>query len=101
MKKFLIQTSQHLEPPVLENKRRKLQIEPHEMYIESTFSSVGKDIAALYFNFLPIQGPFVITPCMDCPNKEAQFEMTIFSNHDLELERLDDRKNTALIGKWE
>lgn len=54
MKKFLMQTSQHLEPPALENKRRKLQIEPHEMYIESTFSSTGKDIAALYFNFLPI-----------------------------------------------
>lgn len=38
---------------------------------------------------------------MDCPNKEAQFEMTIFSNHDVELERLDDQKNSALIGKWE
>lgn len=90
MKKFLMQTAQHLEPPELEGKRRKLQIGPHEMYIESTFSSAGKDIAALYFHFLPIQGPFVIIPCLEVPNKESGFEMIIFSNYPVHLEKLDN-----------
>lgn len=101
MEKFLKQISQHLKAPELENKRRKLQRGSHEMYLESTFCSSSKDIGCLYFHFLRIQGPFVIIPCMEKPGFEAQYELVIYSNNPVDLEKLDDKKNQALIGNWE
>lgn len=101
MKKFLLQTSQHLKPPRLENKERKLVIGPHDVYYESTFSRF--DLSALYFNFLPIEGPFIIIPCIS-QNKDSdvvEYDMTIYSNGDLYVEPLDDNKNIACIDEWE
>lgn len=96
--KLLHQTQQHLQPPVMDMISRKLQVGPQEFYKESTFST--NDIAAMYFNFLPIEGPFVIIPCLDKVNYQAKYKLTIFSNNPIEVKKLNDNKNAALIGDW-
>jgi len=97
--KLLHQTQQHLQPPVMDVISRKLMVGPQEFYKESTFST--NELAAMYFHFLPIEGPFVIVPCLDKVNSTAKYKLTIFSNNPIEVRRLNDNKNSALIGEWE
>ena len=48
---------------MMENIERKLSIKPQEKFKESTYYS--EEIAALYFNFNPTEGPFIIVPSLD------------------------------------
>lgn len=96
--KLLHQTSQHLQPPVMDKIERKLQIGNQEFYVESTFST--NDLAAMYFHFLPIEGPFVIVPCLDKVNSQAKYKLTIFSNNPIDVKKLNDNKNAAIVGEW-
>lgn len=101
MKKFLLQTSQHLKAPILDKKERQLVIGPHDMYYESSFAKA--DLSALYFHFLPIEGPFIIIPCIS-KNSDAvsvDYDMTIYSNGEIFVEKLDDSRNVALVDEWE
>jgi hypothetical protein len=96
--KLLAQTEAHLVPPKMKNIERKLQIGNHEMYIESSFANY--DLAALYFHFLPIEGPLVIIPCLSEKNKYCGYRMTICADKPIEIERLKEDRNVALIGAW-
>jgi len=85
-------------PPVLENLERKLQILPNEWYIESQFK--GEDVAATYSFWKPTKGPFLIVPSLDAPEIFAEFTLTVFSSHPVEVEKLEDSKNMVISGEW-
>lgn len=97
--KLLMQTSDYLEPPKLEKIERKLLVGPHEDYYESSFKN--KDLAALYFHFLPIHGPLVIMPCLSEKNKNYAYNLRIYSDKKISIHRLDESKNSCLVGAWE
>lgn len=102
MRKFMLQTQQHLKPPKLQNKERKLVIAGHDMYFQSTYTR--KNLGALYFNFLPIEGPFIIVPSIskNCDIDEPiKYRMTIYSNNDINVEKLDDSRNIAIVDEWD
>ncbi len=83
----------------MENIERKLQIKVQEKFKESTYYS--EEIAALYFNFNPTEGPFIIVPSLDFEDKPANYRLTIFSNNPVQLQKLDDNFNDVVIGKWD
>jgi calpain len=85
-------------PPKLDNVERKLQIQTGEWYIESSFKS--EDVAALYAFWQPTQGPFLIVPSLAREESTADFTLTIFSSHSVEVKKLEESKNFVLSGKW-
>lgn len=97
--KLLKQTAEHLEPPKMLEIERKLQIGKHEDYYESSFAN--QDIAALYFHFLPIQGPLVIVPCQSERSKNNNFTLKIYSDKKVSISKLDESKNVCLVSSWE
>ena len=56
-------TKDFLKKPVLNIMDRKLTLKKNEMYIESSFFS--NEVACLYLKVMPIEGPFIIVPCID------------------------------------
>lgn len=61
---------------------------------------INDDVSALYFNWNPTEGPFVIIPSLEQADKPCPFKLTIFSNNPVELKKLDERKNAVLVGEW-
>eukprot|EP01016_Furgasonia_blochmanni_P040857 TRINITY_DN5246_c0_g1_i5.p1 TRINITY_DN5246_c0_g1~~TRINITY_DN5246_c0_g1_i5.p1 ORF type:complete len:345 (+),score=100.44 TRINITY_DN5246_c0_g1_i5:69-1037(+) len=98
-KKLMSQTDAQLKAPIMEHIERKLQIKPTEPCIESSYAN--EETAALYFFWNPIEGPFIIVPCLYEEDVNAKYTLTIFSNNPVELEKLDESKNAVLIGKWD
>lgn len=56
-------TRDFLKKPVLGVMDRKLTLKNNEMFIESSFFS--NEVACLYLKVMPIEGPFIIVPCLD------------------------------------
>ena len=56
-------TKEFLKKPILNVMDRKLLLKKNEMYIESSFFS--NEVACLYLKVMPIEGPFIIVPCLD------------------------------------
>lgn len=75
-----------------------MQILPGEWYEESYYKS--EDVAAIYAFYQPTQGPFIIVPSMGKEEFTADFTLSIFSSHQVEIEKLEDSKNAVLSGKW-
>lgn len=80
----------------MEGIERKLLIGSNEKFKQSTYFS--EDVAALYFNYNPTEGPFIIIPSLDLPDKSANYRLTIYSNNPVELVKLDESKNAVLVG---
>ena len=58
----------------MEGIERKLLIGSNEKFKQSTYFS--EDVAALYFNYNPTEGPFIIIPSLDLPDKSANYRLT-------------------------
>ena len=72
--RLLAQTKGHLEPPEMDFIERKLQILQGEKFRESTYFS--DEVASLYFNWNPTEGPFVIIPSLDHEEKISNYRLT-------------------------
>lgn len=72
--RLLTQTKGHLEPPVMDLIERKLQIHIGEKFKESTYFS--DEVASLYFNWNPTEGPFIIIPSLDQEDKISNYRLT-------------------------
>ena len=66
----------------MEGIERKLLIGSNEKFKQSTYFS--EDVAALYFNYNPTEGPFIIIPSLDLPDKSANYRLT--SNYILKIQ---------------
>lgn len=77
---------------------RKLQIGYQEKFYESTYSN--DDVCALYFYWNPTQGPFCIIPSLQLDEKYSSYKLTIYSNKPVDMVKLDEKRNAALIGQW-
>ncbi|CAD8158986.1 unnamed protein product [Paramecium octaurelia] len=97
--RLLKQTQQQLEAPKMVGIQRKLLIGSNEKFKQSTY--FNEDVAALYFHFNPTEGPFIIIPSLDQEDRSANYKLTIYSNQEVELTKLDETKNQVHIGKWE
>lgn len=60
---LLKKTKEFLKKHEYEYIERKLILQSNEIYYESSFSS--NDVACLYFKVLPIEGPYIIIPCLE------------------------------------
>ena len=60
---LLKKTKEFLKKPEFDNFERKLILQSNEIFYQSSFAS--NDVACLYFNVLPIEGPFIIIPCLE------------------------------------
>lgn len=60
---LLKKTKEFLKKHEYEYIERKLMLQSNEIYYESSFAS--NDVACLYFKVLPIEGPFIIIPCLE------------------------------------
>lgn len=72
--RLLAQTKGHLEPPEMDYIERKLQIQTGEKFRESTYFS--DEVASLYFNWNPTEGPFIIIPSLDHEEKISNYRLT-------------------------
>ena len=99
LQRLLQQTSEYLEPPVMDSIERKLLIPSTEKFKESNYS--GEEASALFFKWNPTEGPFTIIPTVDLEGRTAAYKLTIFSNNPIELKKLDEHTNSVLIGRWE
>ena len=63
LQRLLQQTSEYLEPPVMDSIERKLHMLPTEKFKESTY--LGDEASALFFKWNPTEGPFTIIPTVD------------------------------------
>ena len=78
--------------------QRKLQIFTKEYFKETVYHS--EELSCLYFKLNPTDGPFIIVPSMDVEDKTANFRLQIFSDNEIELEKLDENRNSVQIGSW-
>ncbi|EGR31206.1 hypothetical protein IMG5_115920 [Ichthyophthirius multifiliis] len=99
LQRLLAQTDQQLEPPEMIHIERKLFVGYAEKFKESFYKN--DEVAALFFSWNPTEGPFIIIPSMNEEDKYAGYKLTIFSNHPVQLQKLDENINSVLIGKWE
>ena len=60
---LLKKTKEYLRKPVLNTLDRMLLLKSNELYIESSFYS--NEVACLYLKVMPIEGPFILVPCLD------------------------------------
>lgn len=67
LQRLLQQTSEYLQPPIMDDIERKLFVLPEEKFKESDYHS--PDVAALYYNLNPTEGPFIIIPSIEGDNK--------------------------------
>ena len=64
----------------MEEIERKLQIGFGEKFKEATYSN--DEVCALYFNWNPTEGPFVIIPSLDADgDKAANYKLTSIFNY--------------------
>lgn len=86
------------EQPRLLNLERKLQILDGEWYTESSYQS--DEVAALYAFYQPTQCPFVIVPSMQKEELTSDFTLTIFSSQHVDIQMLDESRNSVIASKW-
>ena len=72
--RLITQTASHLEPPIMDSIERKLQFNLGEKFKESSYFS--DEVAALYFHWNPTEGPFILVPSLDKPEKYASYKLT-------------------------
>jgi hypothetical protein len=70
----------------------------YDKFKEGTYSN--DDVCALYFHWNPTEGPFILIPSLDSPDKFCNYKLTIFSDNPVELTRLDEEQNSVMIGRW-
>lgn len=63
LENLMKRTREFLKKPKLQEMERKLALRNAEMYWESSFFS--SDVACLYLNVMPIEGPFIVIPCLE------------------------------------
>lgn len=54
----------------------------------------------MYFNWNPTEGPFILIPSLDAPDKFCGYKLTIYSDQPVKLHRLNEDQNSVLIGRW-
>lgn len=69
LNRLMQSTSDYLEPPVMNIVERKLQIgtKASDKFKESQYSN--DDVCALFFYWNPTEGPFILIPSLDLPDK--------------------------------
>ena len=63
LENLMKRTREFLKKPILRGMERKLALRNAEMYWETSFFSA--DVACLYLNVMPIEGPFIVIPCLE------------------------------------
>lgn len=96
--KLLFATSNQLQPTYLSSFERKLMVGTTEFCAESQFSS--HDLAAMYFEFNPIEGPFIVVPSTDKEQATGEYRLTFYANTKIEVNELDTARNQVLISSW-
>lgn len=99
LKRLLQQTSEYLQAPNVTDFERKLLIQPHEKFKESTYAS--EEVSALFFKWNPTEGPFIVIPSSDGEDRVFNYKLTVYSNNPVEMTRLDEQRNQTVIGKWQ
>ena len=79
-------------------KERKLQILSNEWYVESYYQF--EDYSCLFLELEPNHGPFLVVPSLSQENIQANYSLTIFSNYEVTLEKLEDSQNVVISGEW-
>ena len=78
---------------------RKLQIQYKEKFVETQYNN--DEVSCVYFFKNPTQGPFIIIPSIENLEVEVKYSLSIYSNHQVNLDRLDNNKNAVIISHWD
>ncbi|CAM6004332.1 unnamed protein product [Sphagnum balticum] len=84
---------------VLQFDRVVINKNPMKKFKESIYLS--EECSALFFRWNPTEGPFIVIPSSDGEERLFGYRLTVFSNNPVEMVRLDEAKNQAIIGRWE
>ena len=87
-----------IEPPPVDLTERKLHILPNEWFQESAY--LHEESVCLFFKLDQMKGPYLLIPSLSEPAKFSQFNLTIYSNHPVQLTKLDEEQNVVLTGEW-
>jgi hypothetical protein len=87
-----------VEPPTVDLSERKLHVLPNEWFQESAY--LHEESVCLFFKLDQMKGPYLLIPSLSEANKYSQFNLTIYSNHPVQLTKLDEEQNVVLTGEW-
>lgn len=87
-----------VEPPTVDLSERKLHVLPNEWFQESAY--LHEESVCLFFKLDQMKGPYLLIPSLSEANKFSQFNLTIYSNHPVQLTKLDEEQNVVLTGEW-
>eukprot|EP00743_Colponemidia_sp_Colp-15_P002164 GILK01002349.1.p1 GENE.GILK01002349.1~~GILK01002349.1.p1 ORF type:complete len:1020 (-),score=203.00 GILK01002349.1:103-3162(-) len=78
---------------------RKLQVRANEWVVESSY--ISEEVAALYFQLKPEDGPLVIVPSLSDSNVTGGYTLSFYSDTEISAQQLEDSHNAVITGSWD
>lgn len=96
--KMIEKVQKFLNIPFLGKFKRKIMMQKEEKFVHTSFAS--PELACLYLQVIPIEGPLLIVPSLEKPGVFCDYKLSFFSNKILNIEELDGNKNPVVISEW-